>query len=118
MKNGDIDLKALVRSIPDFPKPGIMFRDITTLIDDRSASPARSTNSPRPIATTDRRGGGHRGARLHRRRGGIAPARLGDDPDRKKGKLPWRAHRQEYQLEYGTDCIEMHEDAMRAGERC
>ncbi len=118
MKNGEIDLKALVRSIPDYPKPGIMFRDITTLIGDAAgfALAIRKLAAPYHNERIDAVAGIEaRGFIL----GGAVADRLGTGfiPIRKKGKLPWRAIGQDYQLEYGTDIIEMHEDAVRPGER-
>ena len=118
MKNGDIDLKALVRSIPDYPKAGIMFRDITTLIGDAAgfSLAVRKLAAPYHNERIDAVAGIEaRGFIL----GGAVADRLGTGfiPIRKKGKLPWRAIGQDYQLEYGTDIIEMHEDAVRPGER-
>ncbi len=118
MKNGDIDLKELVRSIPDYPKPGIMFRDITTLIGHAEgfAAAIRKLAAPYHNERIDAVAGIEaRGFIL----GGAVADRLGTGfiPIRKKGKLPWRAVGQDYQLEYGTDIIEMHEDAVRPGER-
>ncbi|MGB8737475.1 MAG: adenine phosphoribosyltransferase [Rhodomicrobium sp.] len=118
MKNGDIDLKELVRSIPDYPKPGIMFRDITTLIGHAEgfAAAIRKLAAPYHNERIDSVAGIEaRGFIL----GGAVADRLGTGfiPIRKKGKLPWRAVGQDYQLEYGTDIIEMHEDAVRPGER-
>ena len=117
-KNGEIDLKALVRTIPDYPKAGIMFRDITTLIGDAAgfALAVRKLAAPYHNDRIDAVAGIEaRGFIL----GGAVADRLGTGfiPIRKKGKLPWRAIGQDYQLEYGTDIIEMHEDAVRPGER-
>jgi adenine phosphoribosyltransferase len=117
-KNGDIDLKALVRSIPDYPKAGIMFRDITTLIGHAEgfALAIRKLAAPFHNERIDAVAGIEaRGFIL----GGAVADRLGTGfiPIRKKGKLPWRAVGQDYQLEYGTDIIEMHEDAVQPGER-
>ncbi len=118
MKNGEIDLKELVRTIPDYPKAGIMFRDITTLIGhaDGFAAAIRRLAAPYHNERIDAVAGIEaRGFIL----GGAVADRLGTGfiPIRKKGKLPWRAVGQDYQLEYGTDIIEMHEDAVRPGER-
>ncbi len=117
--NGEtIDLKALVRTIPDYPKAGIMFRDITTLIGhaDGFRAAIRRLAAPFENARIEAVAGIEaRGFIL----GGAVADRLGTGfvPIRKKGKLPWRAIGQDYQLEYGTDIIEMHEDAVRPGER-
>jgi adenine phosphoribosyltransferase len=117
-RNGEIDLKALVRSIPDYPKPGILFRDITTLIGHAEgfALAIRKLAAPFHNERIDAVAGIEaRGFIL----GGAVADRLGTGfiPIRKKGKLPWRAIGQDYQLEYGTDIIEMHEDAVQPGER-
>ncbi len=117
--NGDnADLKALIRTIPDYPKPGIMFRDITTLIGHAAGFKAAIHRLAAPFENT----GIEAVAGIEARGfivGGAVAERLGTGfiPIRKKGKLPWRAIGQDYQLEYGTDIIEMHEDAVRPGER-
>jgi adenine phosphoribosyltransferase len=112
------DLKALIRTIPDYPKKGIMFRDVTTLLGHAQGLKAAIEQMAAPYA------GAHvqavagieaRGFIL----GGAIADRLGCGfvPVRKKGKLPWKTIGQEYTLEYGVDIIEMHEDAIRPGER-
>jgi adenine phosphoribosyltransferase len=118
MSSDNSDLKALIRTIPDYPKTGIMFRDITTLIGH--ADGFRAAIQRMAAAYTHERiaavaGIEARGFIL----GGAVADRLGTGfiPIRKKGKLPWRAIGQDYQLEYGTDIIEMHEDAIEPGER-
>jgi adenine phosphoribosyltransferase len=112
------DLKALIRTIPDYPKPGIMFRDITTLIGNAEGfrTAIRQLAAPFENSHIDAVAGIEaRGFIV----GGAVADRLGTGfiPIRKKGKLPWKAIGQEYQLEYGVDIIEMHEDAIRTGER-
>jgi adenine phosphoribosyltransferase len=114
----EIDLKSLVRTIPDYPKPGIMFRDITTLIGDARGLSACIEQLAAPYA--DQRidavaGIEARGFIL----GGAVAERLGCGfiPIRKKGKLPAKAIGQDYELEYGIDVIEVHEDALKPGER-
>ena len=111
-------LKSLIRTIPDYPKPGIMFRDVTTLL--RNAEGFRETvvAMARPFEGTkvDAVAGIEaRGFIL----GGAVADRLGCGfiPIRKKGKLPWKTIGQEYTLEYGVDVIEIHEDAVAAGQR-
>ncbi len=113
----DLDLKGLVRTIPDYPKPGIMFRDITTLLGHANGFRACIEQLVRPF--TERRiesvaGIEARGFIL----GGAVADRLHCSfvPIRKKGKLPAKAIGQEYELEYGIDIIEIHEDAIRIDE--
>jgi len=113
----EIDLKGLVRTIPDYPKPGIMFRDITTLLGHPSGFRACVEELVKPfhdqrlesVAGIEARGfilGGAAADRLH----------CGFVPIRKKGKLPAKAIGQDYELEYGVDVIEVHEDALSPGE--
>jgi adenine phosphoribosyltransferase len=111
-------LRDLVRTIPDHPKPGILFRDITTLIADpvglRSA--VDGLLLPYLSAKVDRVAGIEaRGFIL----GGAVAHELGRCfvPIRKKGKLPWKTIGQDYSLEYGTDRMEMHADAIVPGDR-
>ena len=114
----ELDLKSLVRTIPDYPKPGIMFRDVTTLLKhavgfnaciERLVEPYRTAGIEAVVGIEAR------GFIL----GGAVADRLGTGfvPLRKKGKLPSRVIGQDYELEYGTDIIEVHEDAIRSGER-
>ena len=112
------DLKRLVRTIPDYPKPGIMFRDVTTLLGDAQGFKATIAQMAEPFRTlpVDAVAGIEaRGFIL----GGAVADRLGCGfiPIRKKGKLPWKTIGQEYSLEYGVDVIEIHEDAIKHGER-
>jgi adenine phosphoribosyltransferase len=112
------DLKGLVRTIPDYPKPGILFRDVTTLMGDAQGFKAAIAQMAEPFRTqpVDAVAGIEaRGFIL----GGAIADRLGCGfvPIRKKGKLPWKTIGQEYSLEYGVDAIEIHEDAIRKGER-
>lgn len=111
------NLKKLIREVPDFPKPGILFYDITTLLKDRSGLQA-------VIDVLKER---YRNARADlvlgvEARGFIfAPALAyalgaGFVPVRKPKKLPARTVREEYQLEYGTDSLEIHEDAIQPGQ--
>jgi adenine phosphoribosyltransferase len=112
------DLKALIRTIPDYPKKGIMFRDVTTLLGNAAGFKSAIAQMSAPY--TDARveavaGIEARGFIL----GGAIADKLGCGfvPLRKKGKLPWKTIGQEYTLEYGVDIIEMHGDAVRPGER-
>ncbi|MCL4764704.1 MAG: adenine phosphoribosyltransferase [Hyphomicrobiaceae bacterium] len=112
------NLKRLIRTIPDYPKPGIMFRDVTTLLRDADGFEQAIIALARPFETerVDAVAGIEaRGFIL----GGAVADRLGCGfvPIRKKGKLPWKTIGQEYTLEYGVDAIEIHEDAIRTGER-
>ncbi len=111
-------LKTLIRTIPDYPKKGIMFRDVTTLLGNAQGFKAAIEQMAAPFARANVdavAGIEARGFIL----GGAIADRLacGFVPLRKKGKLPWKTIGQEYTLEYGVDIIEMHEDAIRRGER-
>ena len=113
-----MDLKSAIRTIPDYPKPGIMFRDVTTLIGDARAfriavdlmvHPWAGTKIDR-VAGTEARGFILGGAVAHQLSVGFTPVR-------KKGKLPHRTLIEEYELEYGVDSIEIHVDAVNEGDR-
>ena len=112
------DLKSLIRTIPDYPKKGVMFRDITTLLGDPKGFKAAIEQMAAPFATARVEGVAGIEARGFILGGAIAD-RLGCGfvPLRKKGRLPWKTIGQEYTLEYGIDIIEMHEDAIDPGER-
>ena len=112
------DLKKLIRSISDYPRPGIMFRDVTTLLGDAQGFKAAIARMVEPyrVEPIDAVAGIEaRGFIL----GGAIAERLGCAfiPMRKKGRLPWKTIGQEYILEYGVDAIEIHEDAIDADER-
>ena len=112
------DLKATIRTIPDYPKPGIMFRDITTLLGDARAFRRTVDELVQPwagskidkVAGIEARGFILGGAVAHQVSAGFVPIR-------KKGKLPHTTVRIAYSLEYGLDEMEMHEDAVERGER-
>ena len=112
------DLKATVRTIPDYPKKGILFRDITTLLGNARAFRRAVDELVHPfagakidkIAGIEARGFILGGAMAHQLSSGFVPIR-------KKGKLPHTTVRVAYSLEYGVDEMEMHEDAVRTGER-
>jgi adenine phosphoribosyltransferase len=114
----DLDLKACIRSIPNFPKPGIMFRDITTLLAQPRAF--RQVVSRFAEHFRDR---GVTAVIAAEARGFIfaGPLALELDaafiPVRKPGKLPFETHKFHYQLEYGSDSLEMHADALTASDR-
>jgi adenine phosphoribosyltransferase len=111
-------LKASIRSIPDYPKPGIIFRDITTLLGDPRAFRRAIDELVQPWAGTkidkvagiEARGFILGGAVAHQLSAGFVPIR-------KKGKLPHATVRIAYSLEYGLDEMEMHLDAVTPGER-
>jgi adenine phosphoribosyltransferase len=111
-------LKAKIRNVPDFPKPGILFYDITTLLRDPEgfrlsvdslSSPYRS-NPPDLVVGIESRGFILGAAVADRLGAGFVPVR-------KVGRLPSKAVRVTYDLEYGTDSLEMHEDAIVPGQR-
>ena len=112
------DLKDSIRSIPDYPKPGIMFRDITTLLGDPRAFRRAVDELVQPwagmkidkVAGIEARGFILGGAVAHQVSAGFVPIR-------KKGKLPHKRVSIAYSLEYGIDEMEMHEDAIVKGER-
>ena len=111
-------LKTKIRSVPDFPKAGILFYDITTLLRDREGFRATIEALATPFATKTIDvvvGVESRGFIL----GGAVADRLGAGfaPVRKKGKLPSKTVRETYDLEYGTDCLEIHSDAVEPGQR-
>jgi adenine phosphoribosyltransferase len=112
------DLKAAIRSIPDYPKPGIMFRDITTLLGDARAFRRAVDELVQPfagskidkVAGIEARGFILGGAVAHQVSAGFIPIR-------KKGKLPHKRVSIAYSLEYGLDEMEIHEDAVVKGDR-
>jgi len=112
------DFKQLIRTIPDYPKPGIMFRDITTLIGNGPGFRAAIEMMAQAFADA----GVEAVAGIEARGfilGGAIADRLGCGfvPLRKKGKLPWKTIGEAYTLEYGVDIIEMHLDAVHKGQR-
>jgi len=112
------DLKAVIRTIPNYPKPGIMFRDITTLLGSPRAFRRAIDELVQPwagmkidkVAGIEARGFIIGGAVAHQCSAGFVPIR-------KKGKLPHTTVRIAYSLEYGIDEMEMHEDAVATGDR-
>lgn len=112
------DFKSAIRAVPDYPKPGIMFRDITTLLGDASTfrraidelvHPWAGSNIDK-VAGIEARGFIIAGAVAHQVSAGFVPIR-------KRGKLPHITVRTTYSLEYGLDEIEIHADAIHPGER-
>ncbi|UTD25860.1 adenine phosphoribosyltransferase [Bradyrhizobium sp. WD16] len=112
------DLKASVRTIPDYPKPGVMFRDITTLLGNARAFRRAVDELVQPwagakidkVAGMEARGFILGGAVAHQLSAGFVPIR-------KKGKLPHTTVRIAYSLEYGLDEMEVHADAIQPGEQ-
>ncbi|GAM96487.1 adenine phosphoribosyltransferase [alpha proteobacterium U9-1i] len=112
-----MNVKDAIRTIPDYPKPGIMFRDITTLLGNARAFRTVVDQLVQPyagvridkVAGIEARGFILGGAVAHQLSCGFVPVR-------KKGKLPWNTIAQEYALEYGTDVVEIHSDAVKPGE--
>lgn len=113
-----ISLKESIRSIPDYPKPGILFRDITTLLGDPRAFRRAVDALVHPyagggivqVAGIEARGFILGGAIAHQLSCGFVPIR-------KKGKLPYETVSIAYALEYGTDTVEIHVDAVKPGDR-
>jgi adenine phosphoribosyltransferase len=112
------EIKAAIRNVPDFPKPGIQFKDITpVLADPRLFAGAIDllTEKFKPgsvdmVVGIDARGFIFAAAAAMKLRAGFVPVR-------KKGKLPYQTHEQDYALEYGTATIAMHVDALKPGAR-
>ncbi len=112
------ELKDYIRNIPDFPKPGILFRDITTLLKDKKAfktavnalSDKYKNKRIDAVVAVEARGFILGGAVAEKLGAGFVPVR-------KKGKLPWKTNSVTYDLEYGTDTLEMHHDAVKPGDK-
>lgn len=111
-------VRAAIRDVPDFPKPGILFKDITPILAhptlfrcavDFYVECARQTAATR-IAAIEARGLLFGGAAADRLGLGLAPVR-------KKGKLPYKTYEESYDLEYGTATLTLHQDAFRTGDR-
>jgi len=119
MSPADLDrLRTAVRDVPDFPKPGILFKDITPILGDgelfrlavAGLTEAAAIHRPHRIAGIDARGFILGGAVANLLGVGFVPIR-------KKGKLPWRCESVAYALEYGESVVEVHVDAVQPGER-
>lgn len=113
-----LDLKAFIRDVPDFPKPGILFKDITPLLSHPAAfreSIARMAqqyrDSPIDVIVAAEARGFIFAAPLALELG------VGFTPIRKPGKLPYKAHSFSYELEYGKDTLQMHVDGVSSGQR-
>jgi adenine phosphoribosyltransferase len=117
-RRAGVDLRAFVREIPDFPRPGIVFKDITPLLLDPRATDAAVTRLARFaerldidfVVAAEARGFILGGALAHELQAGFVPAR-------KPGKLPHEVISAEYTLEYGIDALEVHADALAGGAR-
>ena len=113
-----MDLRAVIRTIPDYPKPGIMFRDVTTLLADARGFRRAIDELVQPLAGAkidkvagiEARGFILGGAIAHQLSVGFVPIR-------KKGKLPFKTLAERYELEYGFDEVEIHIDAVAKGEK-
>ncbi len=113
-----IDLKTAIRDVPDFPKKGIIFKDITTLLARgdlfqsviNELADHYKTKKIEKIIGIESRGFIFGAALAYKLKAGVIPIR-------KKGKLPYKTISTTYQLEYGTDTLEMHEDAVGRGSR-
>lgn len=113
-----MDLKSLIRNIHDFPEPGIIFRDITTLLQNSEAlrfvidnlGDTFSDQQVDYVVGTESRGFIFGAPVAYRLEAGFVPVR-------KAGKLPAEIHSIEYELEYGTDSLEIHKDAIQPGSR-
>ena len=118
MNNMTDQVKALIRDVPDFPQPGIVFKDITPLLADENAF----SSIIDLIVVHYGRGNIDKVVGIEAR-GFILASPVayhfgaGFVPVRKSGKLPWQTEREEYALEYGTATLEIHQDAIRPGER-
>src|SRR5690349_22408392 len=112
-----MEFASTIRSIPDYPKPGIIFRDITTLLGNPRAFRRAVDELVQPyagvridkVAGIEARGFILGGAVAHQLSTGFIPVR-------KKGKLPWQVMGEDYALEYGSDRIEVHLDAVNKGD--
>jgi adenine phosphoribosyltransferase len=112
------DIENAIRNVPDFPKPGIQFKDITPVLADArllAGSVEWMTQHFRPgmvdaVVGIDARGFIFAGAAALKLQAGFVPVR-------KKGKLPFKTHEQDYALEYGTATVAMHIDALKPGSR-
>ncbi len=115
---GDLHLEDFIRNVPDFPEKGIQFKDITPLLGNPDAleTAVRALSEPFNNASVD-------AVVAIEARGFVlgAPVAMqlgtGIVPVRKAGKLPWHTHRVDYALEYGSETLEMHQDALKEGTR-
>jgi len=112
------ELEAYIRDVPDFPKPGIIFKDITPLLNDKQAfkrvidllAERYKDKGIQKVVGVDARGFIFASALAYAIGAGMVPVR-------KKNKLPYETLKETYELEYGTDTVEIHKDALEKGER-
>ena len=117
MVNANADLKRFIRDIPDFPKKGIIFKDITPLLKDDTAfkkvidllAGKYKRKHIDVVVSVESRGFIFGSAMAYKLKAGLVPVR-------KKGKLPYRTYSASYGLEYGKDTLEIHQDAIKKGE--
>jgi adenine phosphoribosyltransferase len=117
MRLTEDQLKRLIRDVPDFPQPGIIFKDITPLLADKATFKGVveqvcshwADRPPDVVTAIEARGFIPGGAVALGLGAGFVPIR-------KPGKLPWKTVSQDYQLEYGTDRLQIHEDAVKPGQ--
>ena len=117
MRITDEDIRRLIRDVPDFPQPGIIFKDITPLLADKAMFKGVvekvcghwRDRPPDLVTAIEARGFIPGGAVALGLGAGFVPIR-------KPGKLPWKTVSQDYQLEYGTDQLQIHEDAVKPGQ--
>jgi len=118
MSPGSLDLRRYIRDIPDFPKPGILFRDITPLLQDgqafhhaiRALAARHRGRKPDAVVAVESRGLIVGSALAYELGIGVIPVR-------KKGKLPHKTYQARYTLEYGQDTLEIHQDSINKGAK-
>ena len=118
LEKRDVDFKSLIRDVPDFPKPGILFKDITPLLSDAAGLKAALDALANPYSNA-----GITAVVGMESRGFIFGVPVADRlgvgfvPVRKPGKLPSDTVSEEFTLEYGTDTLEIHKDALKPGDK-
>ena len=112
-------LRSSIRDVPDFPKPGIVFKDITTLLRDPVALPPRARPDDGPVRATCRSTRSSRSRAAASSSGAPWPtgSARGSSRSASRASCPWKSRSASYELEYGTDTLEMHEDAVGPADR-
>ena len=118
MSDATLDIRKYIRDIPDFPKTGVIFKDITLLLGDKNAFQETINWITKPflkssideVVGVESRGFVFASAAAYRLNAGFVPVR-------KPGKLPWKTIEASYALEYGTDKLQIHQDAIQKGKR-